>query len=463
MSGNQGQPEEDGGKNTEKKLSSDKFSGEEPHSEFLPNDINDYEEGENVTEGLLAEREVKRQEAELTEDFAKPATLEGDSYTEKGGDYAMSREPVAIPLEEMEAMETATEGIEEGLAKKSMMEASVTEYDEEDIGLEFVEGPPPQDRGLGATFAVPEGEIEGLPGEPQDSPPVPPPTAMRGAPLFSEAAFLAPGPMPGVEVVDAPELSSDLAPTKKMLDKLVTDERVDKLWDRAETAQKVINDKIFNLTLARQLLDQIRSAKTLLLADRANYEEAERALNEVEFRIAYSERTKRWSDSLAFIIMIYEVVWLIVFISIFFLLVIRGGINLAITSSDLITPEDVYNALGGMLLGGVGGVIGALYALWRYVSNDEFNPQHRIWYYAQPIMGIPIGVFIFLFLQIGFNIAAGSTQTIQSPFMVYLLAFIAGFQQNVIYDIVRQVLKLFKIGGDSDRSVSQEEEQEDQF
>ncbi|NJN45099.1 MAG: hypothetical protein HC806_10540 [Anaerolineae bacterium] len=69
------------------------------------------------------------------------------------------------------------------------------------------------------------------------------------------------------------------------------------------------------------------------------------------------------------------------------------------------------------------------------------------------MMGLFIGAFIFLFIKISFNVTAGNTTLeIGSPWMVYIMAFIAGYQQNVLYDIIKQVLKLFKIGGE-DRQI----------
>lgn len=322
---------------------------------------------------------------------------------------------------------------------------------------------PPQadtdlDSGLDANFVVPDEFLESLPGEAAATLAVPPPTAMTGAPLFSDTAYLAPGAMEGLLDAEAPVISGDLAPDKKTLKRMVTPEKQDALWKTADDTALEVNDKVDSLGIARQLLNQIRSAKTYLLAGPAFYEEAERAVNEVKYRIAFGERTKVYSDTVGKKIFWYELLWalviltLVVFIPNFALRFVEtggGNIGLDLPFPAFIKPNDVYNAVSGMLWGGAGGVVGALYALWRHVTEQDFNPQYRVWYYTQPIMGLPIGAFIFVFIQIGFTITAGDPNVqINSSWMIWLLAFIAAFQQNVFYNIIRQILRQFKIADD---------------
>ena len=108
--------------------------------------------------------------------------------------------------------------------------------------------------------------------------------------------------------------------------------------------------------------------------------------------------------------------------------------------------DDLFLGVSTALWGGLGGVVGAMYSLWRHVSlKQDFNPQHKMWYYTQPIMGIPIGVVIFLIVRIGIGFTVEGVLNFESPYGIYMLAWIAGFQQNILYEIIRQILKLFRV------------------
>ena len=328
--------------------------------------------------------------------------------------------------------------------------------DPDEVVTDELESIAESDSGLGGGFYVSDDELAAMAGEPTGSVSVPPPEAMRGAPLFSEESMFRPGALEGIEGADAPELSGDLDADKKLLGFFVTDERLNELWGRADKAAAMVNEKVNDVTTARELLNQIRSAKTLIMSGREQYEEAERAVNEVMYRLSYNDRSKEWTGPAVRRILSYEVAWgLFLAFGFTFLpsfasqFVATGGgfVGLNVPFPDFITPNDVFNAVGAMMWGGIGGIVGALYNLWRYVSRQNFNPQYSIWYYLQPLLGFFVGMFIFIFLKLGVVVSVGGTNAdITSPFFVYALGFIAGFQQNVLYDIVRQVLKLFEIG-----------------
>ncbi len=473
------------------------------------------------TPSLVSPEESAEYHTELIEDFvAESAPVMGVLSADEGesdeGIPAISREPVELSKEELASMMaetgeisqevTSTSSVLEGgsaeeIPPESESVAEISEeevaqalakdegdgeeggppqrFSEADMGLAQFEEPPTleeaQDGGMSAGFVVPDQEIEALPPVTDEEPSIPPPEAMRGAPLFSEAALLAPGAIEGLEGSEAPELVGDLKTSRKMLKLLITEDRINALWDRADSIQKSILDHVDSVEIARQLLNQLRSAKTLLLSGEEQYEEAERAVSEVEYRIAYTSRSKNWAI-LANRLLIYELAWLVfLIIGAIFIPVLAGslvdnidvfgvirlaGRDIPLRFPDFITAEDVFNSVGGMIWGGFGGVVGALYALWRHVSRDQdFNPQHNMWYITQPLMGVPIGAFIFLFIKLGFSFVAGNSDVqVASPFFIYLLAWIAGFQQNVVYDMVRQILKRLQIKGPEENASTSEED-----
>ena len=110
--------------------------------------------------------------------------------------------------------------------------------------------------------------------------------------------------------------------------------------------------------------------------------------------------------------------------------------------------------------GGVGGVIDALIALNSHFTNQDFDKQYEYWYYVHPIIGMSLGVIVYLLLQAGLatignsNAAtADGTSTVQVGITAFSIAvaFLAGFKQNAAIEFLSRVVK----------SVFQKEDSED--
>jgi ABC-type multidrug transport system fused ATPase/permease subunit len=301
---------------------------------------------------------------------------------------------------------------------------------------------------MGAGFFVADGDFDDAPpgenGTPSEN--------LSQQNFFWEfETFSQPGPTGPEE--KSLSVVGDIPADKNLLNHEITPEKIRLLLRRTEVARQRVNQEIDSIQLAQELLDVIRSGKTLLLAGAEHFDEAERMFNEVEYRLAYNKRVKFWSGSFAFKLLWYEIGCLFILgIGAFIFPPILSGFMsgefalLPIRVPAFVNPDDVYTLVSTMIWGGLGGVVGAMYSLWRHVSvKQDFNPQHSIWYITQPLMGMPIGAFIFIALRIGIILTYDQTINIQNPFIIYIIAWIAGFQQNVVYEIVRQIIKLFRI------------------
>jgi hypothetical protein len=107
--------------------------------------------------------------------------------------------------------------------------------------------------------------------------------------------------------------------------------------------------------------------------------------------------------------------------------------------------------LGSMVWGGFGGVISALYALILHIAHrQDFDKQHLVWYYYSPIMGIGMGAAVYLIMQVGLLSLIGTEGKIASPIIIYVLAFLCGFQHNVFTELIKRVLKVFEVEEDDE-------------
>ncbi len=239
---------------------------------------------------------------------------------------------------------------------------------------------------------------------------------------------------------------------------LVSQRLMTDLWRRADGLQKRINREVNNTRLAKALLDKILDARNALRQGPDQYEEAERLLNEVAYRLDLQQRVRRWSRDIGYKLFFYEVAWVLALV----VLMLVAPIVLHRWATDMgysVDPNAGVDSVQWLILGlksaiwgGLGGVTGALYALWRHIAREQdFDPQYTIWYLSSPLMGMVLGAFAFLAIQAGlFSLTAGSDSRINSAAVVFLLAWMSGYQQNVVYNMVRRILRAFRLDDDPD-------------
>jgi len=294
------------------------------------------------------------------------------------------------------------------------------------------------DEGMGT--ALEESSYMGEP--PPESMVLPEPGAMSGAPLFSEASFADPGPTSDLPGGTIPEQDEEQVAKDEMVEMLVTEDVLLHLWDRADVAQNQVMEQVNTLSIARQMLDHIQSARNELMGGPENYEEAERFVNEVDYRVSLSKKLAEWSIKHVVLIYIYETVWAV---ALLLLLTLYLGEN-AFASSQADGTSIMTYLVGSMIWGGFGGVIGAILSLVKHIAQaQDFDKQHTWWYINSPPIGIAMGAFIFLIMQGGLLSITGNVESITSPIVIYILAGLAGYQQNVFTDLIKRLMKVFEI------------------
>ncbi|TAK14927.1 MAG: hypothetical protein EPO32_00220 [Anaerolineae bacterium] len=257
------------------------------------------------------------------------------------------------------------------------------------------------------------------------------------------AAMLARGVAGGFEAtmpestVAMEPLSPETSPEMAAL--FLTDDRLNGLWGRMDAAQQAVRVSVPSLDLARKLLSEIETARNLLLQNRDNFEESERKVSGVELEVTIIQRSMTESRA-ATGLFLYELAWSTLLI---FILGLGGfGINLPWLSDTL-----AY-AISSAAWGGLGGIVAAISALWRHVSLEmDFSKSYWMWYIANPIMGIFLGVVMYLLMVAGlFSLTLSSpSDQITSPLIIYFIAFVVGFRQNVAWDLIKRVTNVMNL------------------
>ena len=257
------------------------------------------------------------------------------------------------------------------------------------------------------------------------------------------------GDISGDKVVPTVEVPIPFMSEKSMTDILITEDDIRKLWDRTKVAQEAIIKNISKSSLAEELFGKIEQARENLMLGKDQYEESDNLLCQVEYQIGISNRILNDSRKVAPFLFFYELV-IMILIGVG-MLYFFGAI---LDTHTFLGKVNVSQFISTLLWGSLGGIVGALYALWKHVaSKQDFDARYSLWYITNPILGLALGAFTFLVIQAGFfSLTAGSAnnEMIQSAYMIYLFAWIVGFKQNVVYEIVRRILDVFAIKKDEE-------------
>jgi hypothetical protein len=157
-------------------------------------------------------------------------------------------------------------------------------------------------------------------------------------------------------------------------------------------------------------------------------------------------RLIRWSVSGGIFILIYGVIWLIGLLAGFL-----GGGALFPTQADGNQPLVNLLATGwpALLAGGLGGVIGMLYDLYRRISLErDFDLPHLIAYLTLPLTGLVLGGATYLFIASGYlslkSVVSEAPPAVDAPAVIaiYLvLGWIVGFRQESLHGLIRRVIQ----------------------
>lgn len=237
----------------------------------------------------------------------------------------------------------------------------------------------------------------------------------------------------------------------------ISDDLLMKTWsDVAELEAEIVNSRRVSSVPGNELLDRLRNARNLLLNGRDKYEEAQQEISRVHF---FFTRIRK--------IEVYEEPPFIFGWVVATLVMVAVGFASSNNLTNLTEPlfsllitmlkiQDLPTFTGivfwiSVWFGALGGVTGAFYSLWKHVADKkDYNPEFANWYYTNPIMGLVMGAFAFIFSNVG-------VVTFTSPLAIFVIAFALGFQQNLLFGLLQGVIDRFL---PSDRSKSKPAEEE---
>ncbi len=373
-------------------------------------------------------------------------SLEGrgrDEMLPERGDPFLNQEATSSNKEFDETADVLPRGMER------QYEADQAAHQNEDVGEYEMPRPGLESRMDGGMQAVGSPLPDDVMGvhvpPPIVDPELPPPPDRDVTSLLEEQASLKSSNSVEIDRITVP--SDKMGQKKDSL--LVSELRWKRLHAKADLLRETITKEVDNPHLKKLLLDQIAIACDRGLRTREEFEESERILNEVEGRIHLEKQVRKWSTSLKSWVLAYEIVFAVLF-----------GIGLFLLPNvfkDLIPrwfPEmssdaliDISTMINSMLWGGVGGIVSALIGLWAHRTlSQEVDRQWAIWFFANPFMGIVLGALIFLLVRaILLGVFPSTSGRFPYLWLLYAMAWLVGFEQNVFYDLIERGMKIFEL------------------
>jgi hypothetical protein len=158
------------------------------------------------------------------------------------------------------------------------------------------------------------------------------------------------------------------------------------------------------------------------------------------------QRMSRWSLMWGLIVLGYGLIWLV------------GLLAGFLGSSSLFPVEAAGNPLlvnllaagwPAILAGGMGGVIGMLYDLYRQISFErDFDRKHLISYPILPLTGLVLGGAMYLFIASGYlslkSLGSEAPLVVDAPAVIagyIVLGWLAGFRQQSLDGLIRRLIE----------------------
>jgi hypothetical protein len=211
--------------------------------------------------------------------------------------------------------------------------------------------------------------------------------------------------------------------------------------------------------VAQKMLEQLREARQMMIDNPEEFGTAEYRVMQVAASMQRRRQSRQQARGFGPWLFLYLAFWLLVYtVGLVFVTQISAFVQTwgRLTEAQLANLAPILNT---MLWGGIGGVVGGMYALWYHISDrQDFDKNYAMWYYVQPLMGLVLGAITFLILAGGFLIVqvniADPNASAGARLIPYLVAVLAGFKQDFVYDQLERVVSIFAPGAKTESSAA---------
>ena len=127
------------------------------------------------------------------------------------------------------------------------------------------------------------------------------------------------------------------------------------------------------------------------------------------------------------------------------------------SSSNALVDMEVF--LSTIIWGGIGGVVAVLYSLFKHVGQRDFDTHFGLSYIGKPFLGLIIGATVYMAFSLVIRTLGIFPVTVEgtgevalpslAPGVMYLVAWVSGFKESRIFDLMDRTMKRTVGGEDS--------------
>lgn len=126
-------------------------------------------------------------------------------------------------------------------------------------------------------------------------------------------------------------------------------------------------------------------------------------------------------------------------------------------SSNALVDMEIF--LSTIIWGGIGGVVAVLYSLFKHVGQRDFDTHFGLSYIGKPFLGLIIGATVYMAFSLVIRTLGIFPVTVEgtgevvlpslTPGVMYLFAWVSGFKENRVFDLMDRTMKRTIGGGDN--------------
>jgi hypothetical protein len=208
----------------------------------------------------------------------------------------------------------------------------------------------------------------------------------------------------------------------------------------------------------------LKARDIVLRRDVAKMAQAEYYVEWVRARLKRAVDSDAAARKYQWLILIWGLLWFSGLLALLILLNenwFRAAI-LSSNSSNALVDMEVF--LSTMIWGGIGGVVAVLYSLFKHVGQRDFDTHFGLSYIGKPFLGLIIGATVYmafslLIRTLGiFPVTVEGTAQVAlpslAPGVMYLVAWVGGFKENRIFELMDRTMKR-TVGGEDNATPSE--------
>jgi hypothetical protein len=198
-------------------------------------------------------------------------------------------------------------------------------------------------------------------------------------------------------------------------------------------------------------LKLLHEARSILIERPYAFADAELRMQAAKTLIKRTEDSRRTSRRNWPWLLAYELLWAFALLMGLVFEGVLGAWIGRLSYTGATTMQQIFPAWGTMMVGGIGGVVCALWSMWYHISDkQDYDSQHNLWYLVQPFQGLVLGIIVYLVVAAGFlafqaDITSPNASA-AAKYFPWLIAGIAGIRQTFFYELLDRIIGVLNPG-----------------